>query len=841
MTTGFWPAPARSPDAADQGGRTDNAHRDRHHAMDGQKPGVRRLPAGTGSPPPYRPWRLAAAATIAWLTLAGPARAADYYVDREHPSCSPSGPGTEAQPYCTIGAAVAAHNGPGVTILVKPGVYREQVTVPVSGAAGSPFVLRALGGPVLVDAADDLSVPASWTLLAGEVYRAPAVTWDPAQVFLDGGRLTRSSASPEDLAEDEYGWVAGEGLYVNAGGDNPGEHDLLVTRRDHGFLLNGRSWITIDGFHVARAASRGIYLNSGCMDVTVTRDTVRHCISYGIQSVNGRRVVIERSQTTDNLYHGIGLTGGARACSVRFNRSSRNADPDVRRANGIHLHSAPANTIHDNLVDDNQDTGLHFATGSDSCVSYNNRSWLNGDHGFDHLNVVGTLHRNDLAYGNYKDGFSIEGTSPGTQIHNCIAVENGLTTNEFDLWVNATSTPGFVSDHNIFWNSTGQDPIKFGTTRYATLAAFQAATGHDPHSRQADPLFIDGPAGDFHLGAGSPAIDAATSAVAGWPPLDTDGSARFDDPATPDTGAGPVSYADIGPLEYRADRPPLVVAPAAAGVAEGETLTVVITASDPDGDPIDSLTVANLPPGAWFLPDSGNVSGTLTWVPGFGSAGAYPVSFTAANTLAGADTTVITVTDVDRPPVVTAPPTATVAENDSVVVVVTVNDPDGDPIDSLTVANLPPGASFLPDSGNTSGTLRWTPGSGQAGVYTVTFIASQAAATSDSTVITVTSPTTGVTVGPLTGPPLQPHLFPNPVRGVGRLGFAISRDGPVRVRVYDLGGRVVRTLMDEPAARAGEYRISFDTGTDRPLRQGLYFYRIQTDEGAAGGRFIVVR
>ncbi|MFA5805196.1 MAG: T9SS type A sorting domain-containing protein [Melioribacteraceae bacterium] len=64
----------------------------------------------------------------------------------------------------------------------------------------------------------------------------------------------------------------------------------------------------------------------------------------------------------------------------------------------------------------------------------------------------------------------------------------------------------------------------------------------------ADPKFVDTPNGDFHLQPGSPAIDAGTSNGASL--LDLEGRQRFDDPSTPNTGAGTMPYYDIGALEY---------------------------------------------------------------------------------------------------------------------------------------------------------------------------------------------------------------------------------------------------------------------------------------------------
>src|SRR5205809_702138 len=110
------------------------------------------------------PARLAAGAiTLLTLitTLAPAARAAVFFVNNASASCSNTGPGTADAPYCGITAALAAHHEPGVIITVMPGVYREQVTVPASGLAGSPITLRAQpgAGPGVVDRTDDLADP----------------------------------------------------------------------------------------------------------------------------------------------------------------------------------------------------------------------------------------------------------------------------------------------------------------------------------------------------------------------------------------------------------------------------------------------------------------------------------------------------------------------------------------------------------------------------------------------------------------------------------------------------------------------------------------------------------
>ena len=83
--------------------------------------------------------------------FAATAGAGVFYVQRGNPSCSDAGPGTEPVPYCTIVAAKTAHGSAGNTIYVKPGVYREEILIDIAATPSSPFILQALGSPVVID------------------------------------------------------------------------------------------------------------------------------------------------------------------------------------------------------------------------------------------------------------------------------------------------------------------------------------------------------------------------------------------------------------------------------------------------------------------------------------------------------------------------------------------------------------------------------------------------------------------------------------------------------------------------------------------------------------------
>ena len=564
------------------------------------------------------------------------------HVNARNPWSSNTGPGTALRPFRTITAAVAARGGPGVTILVSPGIYREQVPIGTSGEVGNPFVIRAAGHGVVVDGADALNAESDWIQFSGNVWLAPEVDWSPNQVFGDGARLTASTASPAGLPPQSFRYIAGDGLYVNLQNGNPATHHVSAGRRPYGFQVNGRSRVVIEGFTVAHQEARGIDLINST-EVTLLGNTVHDALINGIRVEGGADHLLEGNRVSENGDHGIALTSGATGCVLRRNESFRNARPGGRAANGIYLFQAPGNTLIANRLHDNQDSGVHLQSGSDNTRSLQNRSWSNGDHGFDHLYAIGTVHIGDVAYGNYRDGFSIEGFSTGTRIRNCIMVNNGVLSDEFNLFVDPNSISGFQSDYNVIWNVTAQPPVDYNFTNYATLAAFTAANGHDVHSVQADPLFVDPVAGDFQLLPPSPAIDSGDSSVPSWPGEDAVGNARVDHGATSNTGVGPIDYADRGALELAPDRGPRVIAPASVAAAEHDAVTVDIWAEDPDGDDIDQLQATGLPAGCTFTALAGHRGGVLRWTPAPGQAGNHVIDFVATNRLTGTTSTSFTV------------------------------------------------------------------------------------------------------------------------------------------------------------------------------------------------------
>jgi hypothetical protein len=73
--------------------------------------------------------------------------------------------------------------------------------------------------------------------------------------------------------------------------------------------------------------------------------------------------------------------------------------------------------------------------------------------------------------------------------------------------------------------------------------------------------------------------------------------------------------------------------------------------------------------------------------------------------------------------------------------------------------------------------------------------------------------------------------FPNPFNPETTIKYNLAASGPVELRIYNMVGQVVRTLVNERQA-AGRYSIRWDGKDDHGLSvsSGIYFYRIDTDK-----------
>jgi PKD repeat protein len=345
------------------------------------------------------------------------------------------------------------------------------------------------------------------------------------------------------------------------------------------------------------------------------------------------------------------------------------------------------------------------------------------------------------------------------------------------------------------------------STIYTSLASFQSATGQEAHGLEADPAWANAAGGNFHLIAGSPAIDSANSGASGQPSADIDGNVRVDDPATPNTGAGPRAYDDRGAYEFQ---PPAVDSAPTAALAVAQTAPRTVTAdasgsTDGDATPIASYTF-DFGDGATVGPQPG-----ATAEHAYANGGTYTVTVTVTDTagLSSTASATIAVGPVDSAPaaslIVTpssgsAPLTVTADASGS-------TDTDSTPIATYTFDFGDGSTPVGPQAGSTTSHTYTA-----AGSYTVAVTVSDTAGYAGTATATVL----------VTAPEQPPVAALNVTPSSGRVNLAVTADAsgstdpdatPIASYTFDFGdgsaavGPQPGATANHTYTRAGTYTV----------------------------------
>ena len=316
------------------------------------------------------------------------------------------------------------------------------------------------------------------------------------------------------------------------------------------------------------------------------------------------------------------------------------------------------------------------------------------------------------------------------------------------------------------------------------------------------------------------------------------------------------------------NQPVITPGSASVTVSPGAPMTLTRTATDPEGEPIDSFT-ANLsafPSGnpATFTVDATNHTGTLTWTPRLADVGTYGVTFTAFNQLVGTGSTTITVSSAAAARIFVMDPVKLNIGSNRGTHCIQIEPVSGDfalsNVNLSTVKMISTGTGVVSEISAITGkpTVIEDRDHNTLPDLTVCFWKTDLRALfsllRDKNTVTVTiqgqlvsgvyfTGTTAVQVianGPAVG---SASIAPNPLNPQAKLSLTLGKGGWLRVTLYDMQGHLVRELANETNAAPGPREITIDGMDSRgaPLASGVYYFRVQSADGVHNGRLAIVR
>jgi parallel beta-helix repeat protein len=412
--------------------------------------------------------------------VASAAGGTTYHVDGSSSACSDTtGTGSAAAPFCTLAKGVGAATTAGDTVLVGPGSYAGHVFLRASGTAGNPITVRSA---------------------------------TPRQAVIDGALKPGTGLTLSGVS-----WVVVEGFTIRG----TSSHGLAVYNGNHVTLSNNE--VSHAGKPEKGLTANGILL-SGVQESSVTNNTVRDNTEDGIAlNTSSANATPPSVQTT-----GVQVTG---------NTSDTNARGWTRAATGINV-TGSNNVVRGNRTTGNEDSGIFVHAASLSAAPargntvLSNTVWANGDHGVDAWAAPATAVLGNAVYGNTTSGINVENSSTAARVVNNISAGNGIDSprRKGQIRVDESSAPDTVVDTNLVHLAVPGTVYTWGKVQYSSLAAFrQAVSGQEGHGLEADPRWSNPAGGAFALTPGSPAIDTADTAVAGWPSTDAAGVSPYDD------------------------------------------------------------------------------------------------------------------------------------------------------------------------------------------------------------------------------------------------------------------------------------------------------------------------
>lgn len=501
-----------------------------------------------------------------------PVRAIFYYLDC---SAETAGTGTSDAPWNSLASANGFAFQPGDTLLLKRGTTCSGSLTPQgSGKAGAPITIDAYGSGArpIIDAGRNEEGIRLVNQDQWEIGNLEVMNGDLFGVFV--------TAEPSQTALNHLYFrnldIHGAHHRSGAQGDSG---ELFISVVD-ATLLND---VLIDGVSVHDSTvSNGIEVISGSYvqssdgskvlgtNLTIQNSSSNNIYGYGVLVMQFENVLVQNNVVHDtglcpdcpgpgSATVGIGLVI-CRHAIMQSNESYANQTHLPYDGGAFGLEDAIDSIVQYNYGHDSMGYCIgHFAGPPletvNNTIRYNVCS-NNGQNGL--LSYQGEMTLGIVSGGNSFNGAQIYNNTffwnppvNAPAIHAPSAVFGGTNPAFFQNNIVYSSVPNMIDapgslslDHNIYWTTSGSDPIwQVDGSTFTGFAAYQGGTGKDVHSFNVDPMMTNPtyhepgkPDVAFTLTSGSPAIGSGADVCSGVPGCSMGGQDFWGNPLP--TGGG---------------------------------------------------------------------------------------------------------------------------------------------------------------------------------------------------------------------------------------------------------------------------------------------------------------
>jgi hypothetical protein len=390
---------------------------------------------------------LAALAVAALLAFTGAASAATYFVDCSAGNDNSAGKATGSQAWRTLPRANGAKLAPGDSLRLRAGcTWTGPLVAKWKGTASAPITIGSYGSgaaPEIQNARDIVQIWGSYLVVQDIVTRSTPAGYD-----------SKCGNAPT-------GWRIGFRF------------------------LPGSSYNTLR-YSTAVGLYNGIFIEAGSHHNTIFNN---HLIKNNLKdeppnSGGGAVGINLQGDDNDVSYNDI---SGSDACSTTYGRDGSAVEIFRGRRNRVH---------HNTAVDNNTFIEFGNKNSADTTVAYNKVYSSLKSAGFLMTRGAGDTSWGPV-YGTKAYNNSVYLTGSSSYAIQCIkgcnasvlSLRNNIIVSQYYV---GYSDAAFDEGNNVYWQPQGNPRIYFPISS---------------SSRKLDPRWLNAAARDFHLGAGSPAID----------------------------------------------------------------------------------------------------------------------------------------------------------------------------------------------------------------------------------------------------------------------------------------------------------------------------------------------